>query len=51
VSRIAYRSPGWANVHLLDRELNLPEEKHSQGLRKLAAIEAPRTWRRFTCSA
>src|SRR6266699_483766 len=25
VSRIAYRSPGRANVHLLDRELNLPE--------------------------
>lgn len=42
MSRIAYRSPGWANVHLLDRELNLPEEKHSQGLRKLAAIEAAR---------
>ena len=42
VSRIAYRSPGRANVHLLDRELNLPEEKHSHGLRKLAAIEAAR---------
>ena len=40
VSRIAYRSPGRANVHLLDRELNLPEEKHSHGLRKMAAIEA-----------
>ena len=42
VSRIAYRSPGRANVHLLDRELNLPEEKHSHGLRKLATIEAAR---------
>ena len=42
VSRIAYRSPGRANVHLLDRELNLPEEKHSHGLRKLTAIEAVR---------
>ena len=42
VSRIAYRSPGRANVHLLDRELNLPEEKHSHGLRKMAAIEAAR---------
>ena len=42
VSRIAYRSPGRANVHLLDRELNLPEEKHSHGLRKLAAVEAAR---------
>ena len=42
VSRIAYRSPGRANVHPLDRALNLPEEKHSHGLRKLAAIEAAR---------
>jgi hypothetical protein len=42
VSRIAYRSPGRANVHLLDRELNLPEEKHSHGLRKVVAIEAAR---------
>ena len=29
-------------MHLLDRALNLPEEKHSHGLRKLAAIEAAR---------
>ena len=42
VSRIAYRSPGRSNVHVLDRALNLPEEKHSHGLRKLAAIEAAR---------
>ena len=42
VSRIAYRSPGRSNVHLLDAALNLPEEKHSHGLRKLAAIEAAR---------
>jgi hypothetical protein len=42
VSRIAYRSPGRANVHLLDAALNLPEEKHSHGLRKLAAVEAAR---------
>ena len=42
VSRIAYRSPGRDNVHLLDAALNLPEEKHSHGLRKLAAIEAAR---------
>ena len=40
VSRIAYRSPDRRNVHLLDRALNLPEEKHSHGLRKLAAVEA-----------
>ena len=42
VSRIAYRSPGRSNVHPLDAALNLPEEKHSHGLRKLAAIEAAR---------
>jgi hypothetical protein len=42
VSRIAYRSPGRSNVHVLDAALNLPEEKHSHGLRKMAAIEAAR---------
>jgi hypothetical protein len=42
VSRIAYRASGVPNVHVLDEELNLPEEKHSHGLRRLAAIEAPR---------
>jgi hypothetical protein len=42
VSRMAYRSPGRSNVHLLDAALNLPEEKHSHGLRKLAAVEAAR---------
>src|SRR5207237_9949181 len=42
VSRIAYRSAGRANVHLLDAALNLPEEKHSHGLPKLAAGESAR---------
>jgi hypothetical protein len=42
VSRIAYRSPGLPNVHVLDAALNLPEEKQSHGLRKLAAVEAAR---------
>ena len=42
VSRIAYRAPGVSNLHLLDAALNLPREKHSHGLRKLAAIEAVR---------
>jgi hypothetical protein len=42
VSRIAYRSPGRPNVHPLDAALNLPEEKHSHGLRKLAAVESAR---------
>ncbi len=42
VNRIAYRAPGLPNVHPADEELNLPQEKHSHGLRRLAAIEAPR---------
>src|SRR6266487_691264 len=42
VSRIAYRAPGAPNVHPLDAALNLPEEKHSHGLRKLAVIESAR---------
>jgi hypothetical protein len=42
VSRMAYRSPGRPNVHPLDAALNLPEEKQSRGLRKMAAIEAAR---------
>jgi hypothetical protein len=42
VSRIAYRSPGRPNVHPADAALNLPEEKHSHGLRKGAAIESAR---------
>ena len=29
-------------MHPLDAALNLPEEKHSHGLRKLAAIESAR---------
>jgi hypothetical protein len=42
VSRIAYRSPGRPNVHPADAALNLPEEKHSHGLRRLTAVEAAR---------
>ena len=42
VTRIAYRAPGAANAHLLDEALNLPAEKQSHGLRKLAAIESAR---------
>jgi hypothetical protein len=42
VTRMAYRAPGVANVHPLDAALNLPEEKQSHGLRKLAAIESAR---------
>ena len=42
VTRIAYRAPGAGNVHPLDAALNLPEEKQSHGLRKLAAAESAR---------
>jgi hypothetical protein len=42
VSRIAYRTPGAPNLHPADAALNLPEEKHSHGLRKLAAAESAR---------
>jgi hypothetical protein len=42
VTRMAYRAPGAANLHPADAILNLPEEKHSHGLRKLTAIESAR---------
>jgi hypothetical protein len=42
VPRIAYRAPGRSNVCPADAVLNLPEEKYSHGLRKLAAAEAAR---------
>jgi hypothetical protein len=42
VARIAYRKRGWPNLHPADAVLNLPAEKHSHGLRHLAAIESSR---------
>ncbi len=42
VQRLAYRAPGVGNLHPADAALNLPIERHSHGLRKLAALEAPR---------
>jgi hypothetical protein len=42
VARMAYRAPGAPNVHPADAQLNLPEEKHSHGLRRLAAVESAR---------
>lgn len=42
VERMAYRMPGTANLYPMDAALNLPVEKHSHGLRRLAAIEAVR---------
>jgi len=42
VSRIAYRRRGLTNLHPADATLNLPTEKHSHGLRHLAAVESSR---------
>jgi len=42
VTRIAYRALGAANLHPLDAHLNLPVERASHGLRRLAALEAVR---------
>lgn len=42
VKRLAYRARGVPNLHPADAVLNLPVEKHSHGLRRLAAIESTR---------
>ncbi|PKW19106.1 ISKra4 family transposase [Saccharopolyspora spinosa] len=42
VTRLAYRAPSASTVHPADGVLNLPAEKHSHGLRRLAALEAAR---------
>jgi hypothetical protein len=42
VERLAYRHRGSPNLHPADGLLNLPEERHSHGLRRLAAIESSR---------
>jgi hypothetical protein len=42
VRRLAYRSRGRCNLYPADARLNLPVEKHSHGLRRLAALEAAR---------
>ncbi|MGH3501365.1 MAG: ISKra4 family transposase [Nocardioidaceae bacterium] len=42
VERVAYRRRGLGNLYPADAVLNLPAEKHSHGLRRLAAIEACR---------
>jgi len=42
VTRLAYRQRGHANLYPADAALNLPVERHSHGLRRLAAIEASR---------
>lgn len=42
VERVAYRHRGSANLHPADAALNLPTERHSHGLRLLAAVESSR---------
>ncbi|MGH4020128.1 MAG: ISKra4 family transposase [Pseudonocardiaceae bacterium] len=42
VRRIAYRTRGRAHLHPADAVLNLPQERHSHGPRRLAAVEASR---------
>jgi hypothetical protein len=42
VTRLAYRRRGHANLYPADGRLNLPAERHSHGLRRLAAIEGSR---------
>jgi len=42
VGRLAYRRRGEENLYVADGVLNLPEEKHSHGLRRMVALETPR---------
>ena len=42
VERLAYRAPALGNLHPADAALNLPVERHSHGIRKLAALEGTR---------
>jgi hypothetical protein len=42
VTRLAYRHRGHANLYPCDARLNLPHERHSHGLRRLAAVEGSR---------
>lgn len=42
MGRLAYRAPGQGNLHPADAVVNLPVQKHSHGLRRLAATEAAR---------
>jgi len=42
VRRLAYRERGHCNLCPADGQLNLPRERHSHGLRRLAAVESSR---------
>ncbi len=43
VARLAYRAAGSENLSPADARLNLPPVRHSHGIRRLAALEAPRS--------
>jgi len=43
VTRLAYRAAGSENLYPVDAQLNLPPPRHSHGIRRLAALEAPRS--------
>jgi hypothetical protein len=43
VTRLAYRAARRENLYPADAQLNLPSLRHSHGLRRLAALEAPRS--------
>jgi len=43
VTRLAYRAAGSENLYPADAQLNLPPARHSHGIRRLAALEAPRS--------
>ncbi|MDQ6777443.1 MAG: ISKra4 family transposase, partial [Actinomycetota bacterium] len=43
VKRLAYRARGAENLYPADAQLNLPAERHSHGVRRLAALESPRS--------
>jgi hypothetical protein len=51
VRRLAYRARGQRSLCPADGRLNLPEEKHSHGLRRLAAIESARGSFEDACAA
>ena len=46
VTRLAYRRRGEPNLHPADAALNLPAERHSHGVRRLAAPRRPGLLRR-----
>lgn len=43
VTRLAYRAAGSENLYPADAQLNLPPVRHSHAIRRLAALEAPRS--------